>query len=64
MLLEYFPETDTLYIHLRDSPGTETVEVAQDVVVDLDSESRAVGIEVEHISAHTDMHALQRLLDT
>ncbi|MDQ3605027.1 MAG: DUF2283 domain-containing protein [Gemmatimonadota bacterium] len=55
MRLEYFPETDTLYIHLRDGPGADAKEVAPDVVVDLDAEGQAIGIEIEHASTRTDV---------
>jgi uncharacterized protein YuzE len=59
MRLEYFPETDTLYIHLRDGPGADAREVSPGVVIDLDPEGRPVGIEIEHASHHTDVKNVQ-----
>jgi uncharacterized protein YuzE len=35
MRLIYYPETDSLYIELRDAPGAETREVADGVRIDL-----------------------------
>ena len=37
MKLHYYPETDSLYIELKDIPGIETREVALGLNVDLDA---------------------------
>jgi uncharacterized protein YuzE len=50
MKLTYFPDTDTLYIDLADRPSTESEVVNDNLIVDLDSEGRPVGITVEHYS--------------
>ncbi|MBM3562388.1 MAG: DUF2283 domain-containing protein [Alphaproteobacteria bacterium] len=36
MKLHYYPETDSLYIELKSSPGSETCEIISGVNVDLD----------------------------
>lgn len=59
MKFSYYPDTDTLYIDLLDKPGADIVEVAEDLVVDVDSEGRPVGIELEHASERTDLPKLE-----
>ncbi len=58
MRLEYFPDTDTLYIQLRAEPGADAQEVAEDVVLDFDAKGRVVGIEIEHASERMDLSDL------
>ena len=56
MRLEYYSETDTLYIQLRDEAGSDAQEVADDVVLDLNETGEVVGIEIEHASQRIDLH--------
>ncbi|MBI4198297.1 MAG: DUF2283 domain-containing protein [Chloroflexi bacterium] len=42
----YFPETDTLIIHLADRPGVEAAEVAEDVILTYDADNNVVAIEI------------------
>jgi len=55
MRLEYFPDTDTLYIQLRDVPGADAQEVAEDIVLDFSESGEVVGIEIEHASQRMDL---------
>jgi uncharacterized protein YuzE len=50
MKLNYFPDTDTLYIDLADRPSTESEVVNDNLVIDLDEQGRPVGITLEHYS--------------
>ena len=59
MRFEYFADTDTLYITLREGPGADAQETADGVVLDLDAEGRVVGIEVEHASERADLDNFQ-----
>jgi uncharacterized protein YuzE len=34
MKIEYFPETDSLYIELADRPGADTREIEEGIVLD------------------------------
>jgi uncharacterized protein YuzE len=36
MKLHYYPETDSLYIELESTPGTEAREIVEGLVVDFD----------------------------
>jgi uncharacterized protein YuzE len=62
MKLEYFPETDTLYISLLDEPSVESEEIADDVVVDYAEDGRAIGFEIEHASTKVDLTKLETSL--
>lgn len=55
MKLNYFPDTDTLYIELSPRPGSDAEEVADGVVLDLDADGVVTGIEIEHASERTDL---------
>lgn len=50
-------ETDSLYIDLADRCGVDSVEVAREVVLDLDESGRSVGIDIQHASKVVDPHA-------
>jgi uncharacterized protein YuzE len=59
MKLHYYPETDSLYIELRASPGTETREVADGVNVDFDGDGNVIGIDIDHASDKLDLTTLE-----
>ena len=48
MKLNYYPETDSLYIDLSEKPSVESQEVSAGVVLDYDAEGRLVGIDVDN----------------
>jgi uncharacterized protein YuzE len=48
MRLLYYPETDSLYIELREEASADSVEVAPGIVVDLDAQGGTVGIDIDH----------------
>lgn len=58
MKIEYFPETDALYIDLAPRGGVDAVEVGDGIVIDLDAEGRPVGIDIEQASRHLDLKTL------
>lgn len=47
MKLNYYPETDSLYIDLSDKPGADVIEVTDHVVVDVDENGVPVGIDID-----------------
>ena len=59
MKIQYYEETDSLYIDLKDAPGVEAVEVADGVVLDLDEQGRVVGIDIDHASEKLDLSQLE-----
>jgi uncharacterized protein YuzE len=58
MKLSYDKETDSLYIHLSNTPSVDSNEVADGVVLDFDSNGVLVGIDVQHASEKTDIQSV------
>lgn len=58
MRIEYFPQTDTLYIDLSGRTGVDAQEIADGVVVDLDADGKPVGIELDQASHILDLTTL------
>lgn len=48
MKLNYYPETDSLYIDLSGRPSVESREISEGVVLDYDLEGRLVGIDIDN----------------
>ncbi len=59
MKLHYYPETDSLYIELKSTPGTRTVEVVDGLVVDLDDCGDVVGFDIEDASHKLDLSKIE-----
>jgi uncharacterized protein YuzE len=55
MKLNYFPETDTLYIELAERPGADAEEIRPGIVLDLDESGAVVGIDIEKASQLLDL---------
>ena len=62
MKIQYFPDTDTLYIDLADRPSTESEVISESVVVDMDGDGKPVGITIEHYSQTADSTAIETIL--
>jgi uncharacterized protein YuzE len=58
MKLHYYPETDSLYIELKSTPGAKTREVADGLVVDLDEQGEVVGFDIDLASKRIDLSRL------
>jgi uncharacterized protein YuzE len=59
MKLHYYPETDSLYIELKPTPGTKTREVAEGLVVDLDERNEVVGFDIDFASRRFDLSKIE-----
>jgi uncharacterized protein YuzE len=59
MKLHYYPDTDSLYIDLNANPSFDSREVAEGLVIDLDSAGRVVGIDIQHASEVLDLNTLE-----
>ena len=59
MKLQYHPDTGSLYIDLNASPNADSREVADGLVIDLDSAGRVVGIDIQHASQILDLDTLE-----
>lgn len=58
MKLNYYAETDSLYIDLSERSSTESKEVSEGVVLDYDAEGRLVGIDIDNASNKVDLNKL------
>ena len=58
MKVQYFADTDTLYIEFRDREIVETKDLDENTVLDLDAEGNVCAITFEHASERTDVHHL------
>lgn len=53
MKLHYYPETDSLYIELKSTPGAEAREIVEGLVVDLDENGEVVGFDIDRHRARS-----------
>lgn len=58
MKLNYYPDTDSLYIDLSSKTSVETREVSPGIVLDYDSEGNLVGIDIDNASKKLDLKDL------
>lgn len=58
MKIQYFEDTDTLYIEFRDREIVESRDLDENTVLDLDAEGNVLAITFEHASARTDIRRL------
>jgi uncharacterized protein YuzE len=59
MKLHYYPETDSLYIELKDTPGTQVREIVEGLVIDLDADGNVVGLDIDHASRKLDLSRVE-----
>lgn len=58
MKVNYFPDTDSLYIDLSELPSTESREISDGVVLDYDKDGNLVGIDIDNASLKVQLHKL------
>jgi uncharacterized protein YuzE len=56
MTVNYFPDTDSLYIDLSERPSSESREISEGVVLDYDASGNLVGIDIDNASTKVDLH--------
>ncbi|MBL8197369.1 MAG: DUF2283 domain-containing protein [Chromatiales bacterium] len=54
MKVRYFADTDTLLIEFRDVPVTETRDLDENTILDLDAQGNIRSITIEHASKRAD----------
>ncbi len=55
MKLNYYKDTDSLYIDLSSKQSIETEEISEGVALDYDSNGNIVGIDIDNASKKIDM---------
>ena len=58
MKVNYFAQTDTLYIELKPSGVAETRDLDDNTILDMDAQGNMVAITMEHASTRTDVQNL------
>lgn len=58
MRIQYYPETDSLYIDLSSKVSAESREISEGVVVDFDAEGNLVGIDIDNASKKLELKKL------
>lgn len=58
MKLNYYSDTDSLYIDLSERPSAESREISQGIVLDYDAEGNLVGIDIDNASRKVDLKML------
>jgi uncharacterized protein YuzE len=58
MKLNYYPDTDSLYIDFSERTSVESKEISEGVVRDYDADGNLVGIDIDHANLKVDMKKL------
>ncbi len=58
MKLNYYADTDCLYIDLAERPSVESREISEGVVVDYDANGNLVGIDIDNASKKVQLQQL------
>lgn len=58
MKLNYYPDTDSLYIDLSEKPSIDSREVSEGVVLDYDADGNLVGIDIDNASKKVQLKEL------
>ncbi len=58
MKLNYYPETDSLYIDLSSKPSKKSVEISEGIVLDYDDKGNITGIDIDNASNKVDLNEI------
>lgn len=58
MRINYYPDTDSLYIDLSSKTSVDSREVSDGIVLDYDADGNLVGIDIDHASVKLDIREL------
>ena len=58
MKLNYYPDTDSLYIDLSEQTSVESREISESVRLDYDERGSLVGIDIDNASTKVDLRRL------
>ena len=56
MKINYYKETDSLYIDLTSSPSVESREISDGIVLDYDQQGNLTGIDIDNASLKANLH--------
>ncbi|MEK7263226.1 MAG: DUF2283 domain-containing protein [Bacteroidota bacterium] len=58
MRIQYYPETDSLYIDLTSKASVESKEISEGVVLDYDENGNLAGIDIDNASKKLELKQL------
>ena len=58
MRINYYPDTDSLYIDLSSKPSVDSREVSDGIVLDYGEDGNLVGIDIDEASTKLEMREL------
>jgi len=58
MKLNYYPDTDSLYIDLSGKSSVDSREISEGIVLDYDESGTIAGIDIDNASKKVDLHEL------
>ena len=58
MKLNYYPDTDSLYIDLSEQTSVESREISEGIVLDYDANGNLVGIDIDNASQKVELQKL------
>ena len=58
MKLNYYKDTDSLYIDLSSKPSADSREISAGIVLDYDDEGNIAGIDIDNASLKIDLHEI------
>jgi uncharacterized protein YuzE len=58
MKLNYYPETDSLYIDLSEKSSVESREISEGILLDYDADGNLVGIDIDNASTKVQLKEL------
>ncbi|MGI4791295.1 MAG: DUF2283 domain-containing protein [Janthinobacterium lividum] len=59
MKMNYYPDTDSLYVDFSNKPSVESQEVTPGIILDYDEAGQICGIDVDHASQKYDLPQLE-----
>jgi uncharacterized protein YuzE len=61
MKIRYYTDTDTAYLEFSENAASETRDINEDILIDLDQHGNPVGITIEHAKANIAEFSYQQI---
>jgi uncharacterized protein YuzE len=58
MKINYYPDTDSLYIDLSSKTSVESIEISEGIILDYDEHNNLVGIDIDNATKKLDLSEL------
>ena len=55
MKVNYYEDTDSMYIDLSEKPSADSQEIAKGIVLDFDQDGKLVGIDIDTASSNVNL---------